>query len=740
MRRYVLLLSCAGVVLSLFIGRLMPVVQAATPVSNLQTRNFVQYVNPFIGTADSNSPDPVPGGSGGSDFPGAVAPFGMVQFSPDTPNGEPSGYKYTDAQITGFSLTHFSGAGCANNGDIPISPTVGNGNVGHLNPIVFDDQGEKIETGTAGYYAVKLGNGVKAELTATQRTGFARFSFPKTSSANVIMEVGRGANGATSNPQAQSVGSNTIEGQETDGKFCGSGATYTLHFVATFDHNFSFSNNGSTSIATFNTTTNPVIQMKIGISYVSIANARQNLKQEDPNWNFNAVAMSTANLWNKYLNAIQVSGGSRQALIKFYTAYYHTLIHPNVFSDVNGQYMGFDNQVHTANGSAQYANYSGWDIYRTEIPLLALFQPAIASDMVQSMLNDAQQCGALPKWSQNNFETGTMNGYAGPTMVSSAYAFGATHFETQRALSFMTQSAMTGGKASCNGLVLNLDLSQYLSNYTQDPSEGLEDASMEFAVSQFAHALKDTNVYMTTLENSALWRKSFNVSTGYVQKHNDDGSWADLKPGSPDGYTEGNPAQYTLMVPFDLGTLVQLMSQSGNVLSRLDDYFSKLNAGESNPNLYIGNEPDFGGPWVYNWAKKPSSAQKVVHSIIQREFTSDPGGLPGNDDLGAMSAWLVWADLGMYPEIPGVGGFALNTPAFPNMTLKLGNGRTVQITSSGAPSYYIQQMTLNRTGYNRTWLPLSLLSTGGTVKYTLGPQPSTWGTGPNTAPPSYHHP
>jgi predicted alpha-1,2-mannosidase len=358
--------------------------------------------------------------------------------------------------------------------------------------------------------------------------------------------------------------------------------------------------------------------------------------------------------------------------------------------------------------------------------------------MMQSMVAQAQQCGALPKWSQNNNEMGIMTGYAGPTIIASTYAFGATHFDTRAALSFMVRS-VTGSKVSCNGGVLNSEVSQFLSaGYTKNPSESLEDASMEFAVSQYAHALKDTNAYMATLKNSALWRKSFNVSTGYIQMHNSDGSWADLKQGSPNGYTEGNPAQYTLMVPFDLGTLVQLMSQSGDVLSRLDDYFSQLNAGESNPNLYIGNEPDFGDPWVYNWAKKPSSAQKVVHNIIQREFTTDPGGLPGNDDLGAMSAWLVWADLGMYPEIPGVGGFALNTPAFPNMTLKLGNGRTVRVTSSGAPSYYIQQMTLNGARYNRTWLPLSALGAGGTVKYTLGPKPSTWGTGPNTAPPSYH--
>ena len=391
-------------------------------------------VNPFVGTAD-----------GGDTFPGADTPFGMVQWSPDTTRqADGGGYAYHSPSIIGYSLTHLSGPGCPADGDVPVLPTVGaiGSDPGDVTaPLSHND-----ETASPGYYQLDAGD-VNTQLTATTRSGMASFSFPSTASEGTLLfKLSQSANGVTAS-QFGVVNSHEVDGWVTSGHFCGASETYTLYFDMIFDHAFASSGTwqtgGAGAYVTFDTAANPVVEAKVGISYVSTANAVLNRRVENPGWSFDSVAAAARRAWQAILGKVQVGGGTPTEQTVFYTALYHSLLEPNVFSDANGQYMGFDGQVHrvAAPQTAQYADYSGWDVYRSEIQLEALLAPHQTSDIVTSMLNDDAQSGQLPKWAQNNGETYTMVGDPADGIIADAYAFGATDFNTRQALTDMETEA-----------------------------------------------------------------------------------------------------------------------------------------------------------------------------------------------------------------------------------------------------------------------------------------------------------
>jgi len=349
-------------------------------------------VNPLIGTTHN-----------GNTFPGADAPFGMLQWSPDTatsPRG--GGYSYDDTSITGFSLTHVSGPGCNAAGDIPVMPSTGAvigttaSNFSHSN-----------ESAAAGSYAVRLNNGVRTELTATTRSGMARFTFPPTTQANLLFKL-TGGQTTVLDPTFTVVSSSQVRGSVTSGRFCGRPGNYTTYFDMVFDRPFTSNGtfDGGNSV-TFDTTGNTVVQAKVGLSYVSAAGATANREAENPGWDFAAVQQDAHNAWNAVLGKVRIAGGTAAQQTIFYTALYHSLLHPNVVSDTDGRYRGTDHQIHTvATGqSAQYGTFSGWDIYRSQAQLEALVAPQQASDTAQSMVNDYAQGGVLPKWALNDAET-----------------------------------------------------------------------------------------------------------------------------------------------------------------------------------------------------------------------------------------------------------------------------------------------------------------------------------------------
>ena len=714
--------------------------------------NLTQYVNPFIGTDDSTAPNPVPGGAGGSTFPGAVVPFGGVQFSPDTPNGSPSGYRYRDTTIESLSLTHFNGAGCANNEDLPILPVTGaiGTSPGTSWTSYASGYTKANEAAAPGYYKTRLDKyATDVELSATTRTGMAKLAYPASTSARVLINTSRSATGNRNG--SVSINGSEVTGSVTAGGFCGSSKTYQIYFAIRSDRtptgygtwNGSTVSTGSTGTSgtntgaylTFDTSANPTVQLKVGLSYVSVANARQNLTSENSGWDFAAVKAAADTRWNDILNRVQVSGGSATELQKFYTALYHVFCSPNVSSDVNGQYRGFDNAVHTASHPV-YQNYSGWDIYRSWAALVGLIAPAEASDIAKSMVLDGQQGGLLPKWSQQTNEDFVMTGDPGPIIVSSMYAFGARDFDTAAALSLMKKSS-NGGTTQGDPIRGRQGTYTSLHYINNDPSDSLEYSASDFAVAQFAEALGDGGGYDTYMTRAQWWRNTFSVESSYVTPRNSDATWVlPLDPASQSNFVEGNAAQYTWMVPHNLGGLGALMGGPSTMVQRLDHHFTEVNAGQSRPYFYIGNEPEHGVPWAYNVARYPAGATAAVRKVMTESFTTGAGGLPGNDDLGATSAWYVWAALGMYPLTPGADTLALHGAQFSSILIQRSAGDiTISTTGSGA---YVQSVALNGAPTSHSYLRYPDLAGGATVAFGMGTSPSpTWGTGAGDVPPSF---
>ncbi len=723
-----------------------------------QTLALTQYVNPFVGTAPSNSPNPVPGGAGGSTFPGAEVPFGMVQFSPDTPNGSPSGYAYNDTTIEDFSMTHFNGAGCPNNEDLNIQPITSSisASPGSSWTSYNATYTKSNESAVPGYYKTKLDNyNTTVELTATTRTGMARFTYPATTNASVLINTSRMATGNRSG--SISISGSQVTGSLTGGGFCG-GGTFQIFFAIQFDQtptghgtwSGSTVSNGSGSASgtntggwvTFNTTSNNVVQMKVGWSYVSISNAQQNLSSENSGWAFSTIQTNASNAWNTILNRVQVTGGSTTDLQKFYTALYHVFQEPSVASDVNGQYMGFDKAVHTKPAGMLniYQNYSGWDIYRSWAAFMGMVAPVETSDIANSMVLDGVQGGiGLPKWSHQNVEDFVMTGDPGPVIVASAYAFGVHNFDTASALSLMNKGGTTGSSIRGNQGTYNT-----LHYMPGNASDSLEYSASDFAIAQFAQALGDTAKYNYFMQHAQWWINTFNQTVQYVQARNSDGTWANspLSPAAQNGFTEGNSAQYTWMVPYNMGSVINIMGGYPTAIQRLDHLFTQLNAGLTLPYFYIGNEPEFSTPWSYNFAGAPWKTQNVVRQIINTEFTTAAGGLPGNDDLGAMSGVAVWGYLGLYPAIPGTDVLVLNGPTFTSAKIQLAGGKILQIngTNAGQLTPYIQSLNINGgTSTTQNWLHFSSISGGATLNFTMGSSPNTgWGSGASDLPPSYN--
>jgi predicted alpha-1,2-mannosidase len=722
---------------------------AVPPPATAADLDLTGYVNPLVGTDDSNSPNPVGGGAGGSTYPGATVPFGMVQFSPDTPTGSPSGYRDSDRTIESFSLTHFNGAGCANNEDLPILPVTGalGTSPGSAWTSYASAYTKSNETAVPGYYKNRLDKyGVDAELSATTRTGALRLTYPATTTAQVLINASRSATGDRDGNVT--ISGNRVSGQHTAGGFCG-GRTFTMYYSIQFDRtptgfgtfkgsaltagSTTTSGTSTGAYVTFDTSSNAVVNATIGISFVSVANAQNNATAEAGA--FATVRGNADAAWNAALNRVQATGGATADLQKFYTALYHVLMNPNIASDTNGQYMGFDGAVHTADHPV-YQNYSGWDIYRSWSALVSLIAPDVMTDIVKSMVLDGQQGGLLPKWSQQSIEDFVMPGDPGPIIVGSAYAFGVRGFDTAAALALMKKSA-TGG--STQGYVLRGNEAGYESQHyiAGNPSETLEYASSDFAISQFAKALGDTTAYNTYATHSQYWRSLFNGESAYIHSRNSDGSYPwPLNPATESPYTEGNAAQYTWMVPHNLGALVTLTGGPGTAVQRLDQHFTQLNGGLSLPYFYVGNEPEHGVPWTYNFARKPSGASDAVRRVMTESFTTGAGGLPGNDDLGATSAWYVWAALGLYPVTPGADTLAVHGGLFPNVLIQRSGGN-ITLTGGSATDKYVQSLSVNGVSTTHNYLRYGDIGGGATVAYTMGSSPSTWGTGADDVPPSF---
>ncbi|WP_239146788.1 lectin [Streptomyces sp. SID10815] len=773
-------------------ARATPATPALTPAARTSAAPVADpasLVNPFIGT--SNAAD---------DFPGADVPFGMVQWSPDTPSRpDGGGYEYKDSSITGFSLTHIAGPGCGAAGDVPVLPTVGAVDTGAADAFTHSS-----ESATAGSYKVGLANGVTTELTTTTRSGMARFTFPASTRSNLVFKL-TGSQGTASATTFTKVSATEVSGQVTSGHFCGAGNTYTVYFDMVFDRPFTgqgtaaapaaktptttprASKNAaeppnsprlhgaapksstpktrtpetrtpkkaaapqaaaSSGYVTFDTTANPVVQAKVGVSYVSQAGAVANRTAENAGWDFAATRDAAKSAWNTLLGRARVSGGTADQQTQFYTALYHSLLHPNVISDTDGRYPGFDGAVHTvdAGHKAVYANYSGWDVYRTQSQLEALIAPQAASDTAQSMLDDYAQTGRFPKWSENNGESYVMVGDPGAAMIADFYAFGARDFDTATALKDMIAEASKANNNRPGLPYLNApgymphDGSYGCCNFYGPVATTLEYDTADFALSAFAGALGDGATQRTYAHRAQDWRNVLNPASGFVQPRNADGGWTGgFDPTSGTDMVEADSWIYTGMVPFDVAGLAA--AKGGN--TAMNHYLDTVLRSYTGDKGYawVGNEPSIELPWEYDYTGQPYKTQATVRHIQDQIWANTPGGLAdGNDDLGAMSAWYVWSALGMYPMTPGTPDLALGSPLFPQAALTLPSGKTLTVVGDGAADNapYVQSATFNGSPWNNAYAPAAALTAGGTLGYTLGTTANTsWATGADQAPPSY---
>ena len=772
-------------------------------------------VNPLIGTAN-----------GGNVFPGASMPFGMVQFTPEaTPVNlkrhiaAPGGYEYRATTLRGFALTNVEGWGCAGgSGDIPLMPIT--------EPITQSPSTDfrttytssfthADERATPGSYRVTLGNGVQVALAAATRMGAATFTFPADAPARLLIRTSDSEAGSTA--AQTNVDGQTVTGEVTSGNFCGYIGTedrrsyYTLHFVARFDtpvtetgawqdltvtpgatHASGRNGYGSTGFPDaghgsgvwLGFAPGATVRVRIGISYVSAANALANLEAESRTaQTYETVAAHARTAWNQRLSRIEIGGGTPEQRIVFTTALYHASLTPTTYSDSNGEYTGMDRQTHriTAPQQVQYANFSGWDVYRSQFQLLTWLDPAQGSDIAQSLYNQSlQDNGRWDRWTHLSGATHVMNGDPAAAAIASIYAFGGKAFPARAALASLVHAAdvptkedltAAGCPVECPGQRPGLD--QYLKLHyipTGAPAWGpaadtLEDVTADFSLSAFAGHLGQKAVQSRFLTRAQYFKNIWNPAAapdgGYFMNRNPDGTWArlgadrdddnhpiahpeDFTPATGDGFVEGSAAQYVWMVPFNPAGLFRLMGGLVPATQRLDRFFyddqgkpAVTNAGPLHAEL--NNEPSIESPWLYDFARQPAKTQQLVRQVLNILWRNTPAGIPGNDDLGEMSSWSVFAAMGLYPEIPGRAELVLASPLFPRIALHRPGG-DVLITAPGASAdtFYVQALLVDGHAATHTWLPESFALRGGSLAFSLGTTPSkTWGTAPGDAPPSF---
>ena len=772
-------------------------------------------VNPFIGTAN-----------GGNVFPGATTPFGMVQFSPEaTPINPkrmiaaPGGYEYRATQLRGFSLTNVEGWGCAGgSGDVPLMPT---GKSIDISPSQdfrtayaagFTHANEKAVPGS---YEVLLADGIRAQLAAGTRFGVASFTFPESSPARVLVRTSDSEVGSTAASTQVDISSRTVTGSVTSGNFCGyidkedRRAYYTLYFVAHFDRavqengawhdgtllpgathaeggtgfgakGFPESGHGSGVWLGFGK--GGAVHVRIGISYVSQANAQANLDAEsNAGTTFEAVAAQARSSWNQRLNQIAAEGGTPDQQTVFSTALYHALQTPTTYSDADGSYRGMDGQVHrvAAGQNTQYANFSGWDVYRSQMQLVTWLDPQAGSDIAQSLLNQSvQDGGRWDRWTHLGGATHVMNGDPAAPAIADIWAFGGRRFDAHAALTSLVRAAevptkedlsAAGCPVECAGQRPGLD--QYLKLHyipLGAPAWGaaadtLEDATADFGISALAGHLGDDAVQARFRTRAQYWENIWNPAAasdgGYFMDRNADGSWPQTEvdadsdndqsrkgftPSTGAGFVEASAAQYVWMVPFNEAGLFDKMGGRDKARARLDRFFydekgapAVTNAGPLHAEL--NNEPSIETPWLYDFAGQPWKTQQLVRQVLNTLWVNEPRGIPGNDDLGEMSSWAVFAMMGFYPEIPGRAEFVLGSPLFERITVHRPGG-DVGISADGvSPSaFYVTGLEVNGKQSSRTWLPESFALGGGTLRFHIGATPNhDWGTQPGDEPPSF---
>jgi predicted alpha-1,2-mannosidase len=705
---------------------------------------ITDFVNPFIGT-----------GGHGHTYPGASVPFGMVQLSPDTRlDGWDGcgGYHYSDSIVYGFSHTHLSGTGCSDYGDILIMPTTGD--YKWSNKEYSSSFDHKNEIAKPGYYKVKLDKyNVDAELTTTKRVGFHKYTFHDSNNANILIDLLHRDRVIESSIKI--VGTDEVEGFRRSMAWAND---QQLFFVAKFSKSIKSFNiavndtviNSNEAKGTnlkayfsFDTKKDESIMVKVGISAVSIENARKNLETEISDWNFDKVVNDADSIWNKELGKIEVEGGSDDQKTIFYTSLYHAFLNPNLYSDVDGQYRGRDLKVHQADFD-YYTVFSLWDTYRATHPLYTLTQQKRTSDFIKTFIKQYEEGGFLPVWELSGNETGCMIGYHAVPVIVDAYMKGLRDFDVEKAYAAMKASAeqdKLGLKTyKTSGII-------YANEEGESVSKLLEYAYDDWCIAQMAKALNKTEDYKYFIERAQSYKNLLDPSTGFMRARMQNFWFSPFDPSEVNfNYTEANSWQYSYYVPQDITGFTQYLGGKEKFADKLDQLFNAHSKTTGREQADItgligqyahGNEPSHHIAYLYNFAGKPWKTQELVHRIQNEMYHNNPDGLCGNEDCGQMSSWLVMSAMGFYSVTPGTDVYVIGTPMFKKVTIKLENGKTFTITANGLSdkAFYINSAKLNGKEHLKSYFTQNDIVNGGEIVFEMGNKPSDkWGIGENNEP------
>lgn len=719
--------------------------------------SVVDYVNPFIGT------DGTERRFEGRTHPGALRPFGMVSVTPFTAYDTTLATNIWDHRrfqapyfksrptLSGFSHVNLSGVGCPDLGAILLMPTTGPLEL-TVNQYMSSYSKEKA---SPGYYSTELSKyAILAEMSATERSGISQYTFPKGQS-NIILNLGL----AQTNVKGGAIkilSPTKIEGHRLVGNFCGETGTKEVFFAMKISktplsygiwhedmvvQKQELSGNNIGAFFQFNTASKEQVQVRIGISYVSTKNAWLNLNEEQRDFSFEKIRQEAEQVWEMELSKIIVKGGSLDDKTIFYTALYHTLIHPNLFNDVDGTYPSMGSHLpRVAKDYDRYTVFSLWDTYRNLHQLLTLLYPERQSDMIQSVLGMFEENVWLPKWELLGTETHVMVGDPAVAMIADSYVKGIQDFDVEKAYQALRKHTFTvdGSNIMRPGMEVYLNYG-YIPMDTQTHQEvwgpvstTLEYNVADYAMAQMALQLGKKEDYYNLMKRTKGYQNLFNPKNNFLQPKMKNGDWypsfdplLEKWPGGP-GYVEGNAWHYAFFVPHDIKGLAKLYKNETDFLAQLDRCFDE-------EHFTMGNEPDIGYPFIYNYFEGQEwKTQRIVRKLVRENYGNSPYGIPGNDDCGTMSAWLVFAMMGLYPDVPGKPEYQISTPFFDQIEIGLNPkycpGEKFTITTDKNPLThpYIKEMKLNSKSHKHFTITQNTITQGGNITLKLDIKPAQY--------------
>ena len=723
---------------------LVLILTACTSSQERASTDYTQYVNPFIGTDFT-----------GNTYPGAQAPFGMVQLSPD--NGLPgwdriSGYFYPDSTIAGFSHTHLSGTGAGDLYDISFMPVTlpykeAEAPLGIHSKFSHDD-----ESATAGYYRVLLKDyNIHVELTATERCGIQRYTFPEAKAA-IFLNLKKAMNwDFTNDTQVEIVDSVTIQGYRFSD---GWARDQHIYFRTRFSKPFTSVQIDTTAIVKdgnhigtatiarfdFDTQKGEQIIVSTAISGVSTEGAAKNLLAEVPDDNFDKYRNLTRDNWNRQLSKIEIVSNSTDDKVNFYTALYHSMIAPTIYSDVDGTYYGPDKKTHKTDGWVNYSTFSLWDTFRAVHPLFTYTEPERANDMVKSFIAFYEQNKRLPVWNFYGSETDMMIGYHAVPVIVDAYLKGITDVDPEKALEACIATANIdnyrgiGVYKKLGYVPYNIADSYNAENWSL--SKTLEYAYDDYCIAKMAEKMGKKEIADEFYKRSLNYKNLYNPATSFMQPKDDKGNF--IKNFSPDEYTlhicESNGWQYFWSVQQDIDGLIALTGGKERFAQKLDSMFTYHPSADDELPIFStgmigqyahGNEPSHHVIYLYNAVEQPWKTQQYAAKVMHELYQNSPAGLCGNEDCGQMSAWYVFSAMGFYPVDPVSGKYEIGTPLFPEMQMHLSNGNafTVLAPTVSKENIYIQAVKLDGKPYSKSYITHEQIMEGATLEFEMGNTP-----------------